>query len=118
LRRQIALALPLSEAYLVFNMKILCHRFALHVTVALSYKNMLGVSVSFEVGWPTPVCQHCPNYAENMPSVHEISVRKNYSFSVSTVSLQNYFENLSYVPSKIRVNALRKSVYINIYGAD
>ena len=58
------------------------------------------------------------NYAESMPRVYEISVRKNYSFSVSTVSIQNYFENLSYVSSKMCVNALRKSLHMNSYGAD
>jgi hypothetical protein len=43
LRRQIALALPLSETYLVFKMKILCHRFALHVVVPLPGKSVLVV---------------------------------------------------------------------------
>ena len=31
------------------------------------------------------------------------------------LNIQNHFENLSYVSSKIGVNALRKSVQINIY---
>ena len=53
-----------------------------------------------------------------MPRVYEISVRKIYSSRVSTVSIQNHFENLSYVSSKIRVNALRKSEHMNSHGAD